>query len=100
MWGERHGAGAPLLDLAMRLNMKTFLSHKHCQALVERWWRGGFAHSTVTLDPQITVRATGKAAATPTAGLWLCRLWKDQCSVTEYGSTLRAAPADQPVRLP
>ena len=23
----------------MRLEMKTFLSHKHCQALMDIWWR-------------------------------------------------------------
>jgi hypothetical protein len=36
---QRAGAGAPLLDLAMRLQMKAFLSHTHCQALVETWVR-------------------------------------------------------------
>lgn len=50
-WGQRSGAGAPLLDLAMRLEMKTFLSHKHCQALMELWWRGGYYGSAVTLEP-------------------------------------------------
>eukprot|EP00316_Scyphosphaera_apsteinii_P022830 CAMPEP_0119346800 /NCGR_PEP_ID=MMETSP1333-20130426/108193_1 /TAXON_ID=418940 /ORGANISM="Scyphosphaera apsteinii, Strain RCC1455" /LENGTH=1308 /DNA_ID=CAMNT_0007359319 /DNA_START=65 /DNA_END=3991 /DNA_ORIENTATION=+ len=29
------------LDLAMSLEMKAFLAHRHCQGLMDIWWRGG-----------------------------------------------------------
>ena len=35
-------SAGPLIDLAMQLEMKQFLSHKTCQALMDAWWRGGF----------------------------------------------------------
>ena len=48
-WGEQTA-----LDLAMHLEMKAFLSHRHCQSLMDRWWRGGFEGSGVVLEEDTT----------------------------------------------
>ena len=49
----------------MRLEMKTFLSHKHCQALMDRWWRGGFDASAVQLEPDVSFLYTAALAMCP-----------------------------------
>ena len=33
------GASLTLLGLATLLEMKAFLSHRHCQAMLDGWWR-------------------------------------------------------------
>ena len=34
-----------LVDLALQMQLKTFLSHRHCQSLMDLRWRGGFSGS-------------------------------------------------------
>ena len=43
-WGP-----TPLIDIAMQLEMKSFLQHKVCQSLVDVWWRGGHPGSQLTI---------------------------------------------------
>ena len=38
------------IDIAMHTSAKTFLSQKHCVSLIDRWWCGGSAKSSITLD--------------------------------------------------
>ena len=37
------------LDIAMHTGGKAFLNHSHCRSLIDEWWRGGDARSTLTL---------------------------------------------------
>lgn len=43
-WGPKM-----LIDTAMQLEMKEFVSHRTCQALMDVWWRGGYPGGTVQL---------------------------------------------------
>mmetsp|Transcript_302 Transcript_302/g.686 ORF Transcript_302/g.686 Transcript_302/m.686 type:complete len:1370 (-) Transcript_302:267-4376(-) len=38
------------VDIALTLDHKGFLSHRHCQSLLDQWWRGGYANSICTLS--------------------------------------------------
>lgn len=42
------------IDIAMHTKAKAFLSQRHCVSLVDRWWRGGSAGSTVMLAPDFS----------------------------------------------
>ncbi|EOD23701.1 hypothetical protein EMIHUDRAFT_457924 [Emiliania huxleyi CCMP1516] len=46
-----------LLDLALQLEMKRFLAHRHCQALLDRMWNGRHAGSSVELPENISMTA-------------------------------------------
>ena len=41
-----------MVDMALTLDLKGFLSHRHCQSLLDLWWRGGYASSTCTLSQE------------------------------------------------
>ena len=30
-----------LVELALHMERKNFLAHRHCQSLMDLWWRGG-----------------------------------------------------------
>jgi len=49
------------VDIAMHTSAKTFLSQKHCVSLIDRWWCGGSANSSVVLDSDFSwLRLTGE----------------------------------------
>lgn len=39
-----------LVDLALQMELKAFLAHRHCQSLMDLWWRGGYPGSSCTLS--------------------------------------------------
>lgn len=39
-----------LVDLALQMQLKTFLAHRHCQSLMDSWWRGGYPSSTCVIS--------------------------------------------------
>ena len=54
-YGEAWGAKRDtLLDLAMRLGMKSFLAHRHCKAWKDLWWRGEEVQHTPTLPKEFS----------------------------------------------
>lgn len=38
-----------LVELALHMKLKTFLAHRHCQSLMDLWWRGGYPGSACLL---------------------------------------------------
>ena len=44
-----------LLDMAMLFSMKSFVSHKHCQSLMDVWYRGGFPGGKLILDDDVSM---------------------------------------------
>jgi hypothetical protein len=47
--------------------MKRFLAHAHCQALLDRWWRGAHKASSVTLPENISMASLLGQALFPIA---------------------------------
>ena len=43
-----------MVDIALTLNLKGFLSHRHCQSLLDQWWRGDYANSTASLEADVS----------------------------------------------
>jgi hypothetical protein len=40
--------------MAMLLEMKAFISHKHCQSLMDKWWVGGHPEYGCELEEQVS----------------------------------------------
>ena len=38
-----------LVELALQMELKQFLAHRHCTSLNDLWWRGGYPGSTCVL---------------------------------------------------
>ena len=53
------------VDMALTLDLKGFLSHRHCQSLLDQWWRGSYANSTCTLDAGTSVSSARRATDPP-----------------------------------
>ena len=56
-----------LLDLALKFQMKRFLAHSHCQALLDRWWRGSHELSAVELPENVSLSSLLGQALIPVA---------------------------------
>ena len=66
-----------LLDMAMQFEMKLFISQKHCQSLMDVWWRGGYptpsgGPSRLTLREDVSIAWIFLYALCPFANPYLC----------------------------
>ena len=50
-----------LINLALQMELKAFLAHRHCQSLMDLRWRGGYPDSGVVISP--------------THSLWQMSMW-------------------------
>eukprot|EP00962_Isochrysis_galbana_P051021 scaffold22381_cov118-Isochrysis_galbana.AAC.2 len=52
---EFREAAYSLLDLALKFQMKRFLAHAHCQALLDQWWRGAHKASNAAVHENVSM---------------------------------------------
>ena len=56
-----------ILDTAMQLGMKGFVSQKHCQSLMEVWWRGGYPGGTLVLPESFSMLSLWALSCAPSS---------------------------------
>ena len=44
-----------IINLALQMELKAFLAHRHCQSLMDLRWRGGFPDSAIVIKPTHTL---------------------------------------------
>ena len=45
-----------LVELALCMKIKHFLAHRHCQSLMDLWWRGGYPGSHCEINAGTATR--------------------------------------------
>lgn len=75
-----------LVELALQMELKNFLAHRHCTSLNDLWWRGGYPGSACAVASDEPLYLTVLYALVPFLNPYLHRVSHDEGSKTLHRS--------------